>query len=137
MIDGGIFGSDQPCFGCSPTHPNGLRLSFEREGDEVVTRFSPGPLHQGPPTIMHGGLVTTLVDELAGWTLNLLRENFGFTGELTGKLLRPVPVGLEVEGRGRIERETHRVIRTAVTLRQAGSGRFCESATIRASGRLP
>lgn len=120
MIDGGIFGEEQPCFGCSPTHPSGLRLQFEREGDEVVTRFMPGPQHQGPPTIMHGGLVTTLVDELAGWVLILLREKFGFTGELSVKLLRPVRIGVEVEGRGRIARETHRVIRTAVTLRQEG-----------------
>jgi acyl-coenzyme A thioesterase PaaI-like protein len=121
LFDGGLFGPDQPCFGCSPTHPNGLRLRFSREGDEVVTRFTPGPLHQGPPTVMHGGLVTTLVDELAGWTLILLREKFGFTGELTVKLLKPIRVGTEVEGRGRIARETHRVVRIAATLRQAGA----------------
>ena len=120
MPDGSIFGAGQPCFACSPDHPHGLHMSFEREGDEVVTRYLPTAAHQGPPGIMHGGLVTTLADELAAWTVILLRDKFGFTAELKARLLRPVRIGAEVEGRGRVGRETHRVVRVTVELRQAG-----------------
>jgi uncharacterized protein (TIGR00369 family) len=129
MPDGSLFGPDQPCFGCSPTHPSGLRLAFEREGDDVVTRFTPGERHQGPPGIMHGGLVTVLADELAAWVLVLLREKFGFTAELKARLLRPVRLGREVEGRARILRETHRVVRIAVELRQEGALAYAAEAT--------
>ncbi|HKA91520.1 MAG TPA: PaaI family thioesterase [Haliangiales bacterium] len=124
MIDGNLFGADQPCFGCGPNHPQGFRLRFEREGDEVVTRFTPGPFHQGPPGIMHGGLVATLADEVGAWTVVLLREKFGFTAEVAGKLLRPVRVGAEVVGRGRVIRETRRVLRVGVDLVQAGAPAF-------------
>ena len=67
------------CFGCSPTHPTGFRLEFDKEGDVVTTRFVPKTEHQGPPGILHGGLVTTLADELAAWTIiatRLTRSGF-------------------------------------------------------------
>ena len=121
---GALCGAGQPCFGCSPDHPHGFRLRFFREGDEVITRFTPGDLHQGPPGIMHGGLVATLADEVGAWTVVLLREKFGFTAEISAKLLRPIRVGAEVEGRGRVLRESRRVLRVAVELRQNGAAAF-------------
>ena len=63
-MDGHLFGEDQACFGCGPKHPFGFHLKFEREGDQILTRFLPGPQYQGPPGIMHGGLVMTLADEV-------------------------------------------------------------------------
>ena len=38
-LDPSTFGAAQPCFGCSPEHPIGFHLRFEREGDEIVTRL--------------------------------------------------------------------------------------------------
>jgi uncharacterized protein (TIGR00369 family) len=124
ILDGSLFGDDQPCFGCSPTHPQGFRLRFERAGDAVTTRFTPGAAHQGPPGVMHGGLVTTLADELGAWALVLLREKFGFTAELQARFLRPVRVGAEVTGTSRIARDGTRVVRVAVDLAQAGEAAF-------------
>jgi acyl-coenzyme A thioesterase PaaI-like protein len=114
------FGKEQPCFGCSPSHEIGFRLRFARSdaGDEVITRFTPGARHQGPPGLMHGGLVTTLADELAAWTVVGLLEKFAFTAQIAGKLLRPVRVGVEVVGRGRISSSTTRTVRVDVRLRQ-------------------
>lgn len=118
-VNGSLFGPGQPCFGCSPDHPHGLHLTFAREGDEVVTRFTPGDTHQGPPGIMHGGLVTTVADELAAWALILLRDKFGFTAEIAAKLHRPLRVGVAAEGRASIARESRRVVRVRVELTQA------------------
>lgn len=119
-LDPDLFGPDQPCFGCSPHHPIGFHLRFAREGDEVVTRFVPGEQYQGPPGIMHGGLVATLADELAAWTVIGLLERFGFTASMQLKLRRPVRVGVEVEGRGRIVHDTPRTAQVAVRLLQGG-----------------
>lgn len=119
LHDGSIFGPGQPCFGCAPDHPTGLRLRFSREGDEVVTRFTPGDGHQGPPTIMHGGLVATLADEIGAWAIILLCEKFGFTAEMQGKLHRPIRTGAEVIGRGRVVKPGARVVGVGVELRQA------------------
>lgn len=118
LHDGATFGPGQPCFGCAPDHPVGFRLRFAREGDEVVTRFTPGEQYQGPPTIMHGGLVATLADEIGAWALILLLERFGFTAEMHCKLRKPIRIGEEVEGRARIAKSGSRVVNVAVELRQ-------------------
>jgi acyl-coenzyme A thioesterase PaaI-like protein len=119
-IEPNRFGPGHPCFGCSPEHPIGFHLLFEREGDEVVTRFVPGEQYQGPPGIMHGGLVTTLADEVAAWTVIVLLDKFGFTASLSAKLRRPVRIGAVVEGRGRLLKETSRVVHVGVRLVQGG-----------------
>lgn len=123
-LDPELFGKDQPCFGCSPTHPIGLRLRFSVEDGVVSTRFTPGERHQGPPGIMHGGLVTTLADELAAWTLIGVLGKFGFTASMALKLLRPVRIRVELVGRGRIEKQSPRVVRVAVAIEQAGEEAF-------------
>lgn len=121
-LDHELFGPGSPCFGCAPHHPTGFRLRFAREGEgdaaRVVTRMTPGEAYQGPPGIMHGGLVGTLADELAAWTVIGLRARMGFTASYEGRLLKPVRIGREVVGTGRIARETPRVLDLEVVLEQ-------------------
>ena len=127
-LDCELFGREQPCFGCSPTHPIGFHLTFARRGEQVVTRFTPGPQYQGPPGLMHGGLVTTLADEIAAWAIIANKGCFGFTADIQARLTRPVRIGVEVEGTGHIEKDNPRVVRTVVELHQDGAlcykGRF-------------
>ena len=118
-LDGTIFGPGQPCFGCGPDHAIGFRLAFEVEGDEVVTRFTPTERYQGPPGIMHGGLVATLADEIAAWAVIALLEKFGFTAQMTCKLHKPVRVGVPLVGRGAIVRDARRIVQTRATIVQA------------------
>jgi acyl-coenzyme A thioesterase PaaI-like protein len=117
-LDPNTFGEGQPCFGCGQDHPTGLRLRFERDGEWVRTQFMPGDGHQGPPGIMHGGLVTTLADEVAAWAVVGILGKFGFTAAMSAKLLKPVRVGLEVAGRSRIARDAGRIVTVEVVLSQ-------------------
>jgi acyl-coenzyme A thioesterase PaaI-like protein len=117
-LDSEIFGPDSTCFGCSPRHPIGFRLRFRQEGELVTTTFLPHDDLAGPPGIMHGGLVTTLADEVAAWTVVAQKARFGFTGAITAKLLRPVRIGVLVEAEGRIVRESSRVLEVEVRLMQ-------------------
>jgi acyl-coenzyme A thioesterase PaaI-like protein len=123
-LDGHLFGPGQPCFGCSPDHPFGFHLTFTREGDEIVTRFVPLERHQGPVGIMHGGLVSTLGDEVAAWAIIGILGKFGFTASFDAKLLRPVRIGIPVIGRSKISRESRRVVEVAVRLSQDGLDAF-------------
>jgi len=64
---------DNPCFGCGPNHPRGLRLRFERiradDGvEEVRSRFVPRPDEIGWPTLFHHGLLFTVLYECSYWT---------------------------------------------------------------------
>jgi acyl-coenzyme A thioesterase PaaI-like protein len=123
-LDGSIFGPGQPCFGCGPDHPIGFRLAFEREGDEIVTRFVPGDRHQGPPGIMHGGLVTTLADEIAAWAVIALLGKFGFTAAMSCKLHKPVRVGVPLVGRGSLVRDSGRIVQTRARIVQEDTDMF-------------
>jgi acyl-coenzyme A thioesterase PaaI-like protein len=119
-LDGRIFGEEQQCFGCAPDHPSGFRLSFSRVGDAIETRFVPDDRHQGPPGIMHGGLVFAVADEIAVWTVIATRGKFAFTAGIDGRLLRPTRIGRELVGRGALVSERRGVARSEVVLTQGG-----------------
>lgn len=73
---------------------------------------------------MHGGLVGTLADEIGAWTLILILGKFGFTAEMRGKLKRPIRIGKEVEGRGRVTKQGARVVSVSVELLQEGASAY-------------
>ncbi|SRR5258706_12458986 len=123
-LDGSLFGPNNRCFACSPDHPTGLRLQFAIEGDEVITRFTPSAAHEGAPGVMHGGLVTTIADEVGCWALIALRGKFGFTGTMTSRFPGPVRVGRELVGRATITKESTRVVHVDVRLGQEGATCF-------------
>lgn len=123
-LDVNPFGPGQPCFGCAQDHPFGFRLRFSREGDEVATTFTPDDRYQGPPGIMHGGLVTTLADEVAAWAVIGVLEKFGFTAQLSGRLHKPVRIGVPIEGRAKIAKSTPRLVVSNVRLIQNGEDAF-------------
>jgi acyl-coenzyme A thioesterase PaaI-like protein len=52
------------CFLCGVNNPIGLKLAFYTDGeDRCIASFQPRPEHQGYPGQLHGGIVTTLLDE--------------------------------------------------------------------------
>ena len=120
-LDGSLFGPGQPCFGCSPDHPAGFHLRFEMEGDTILTRMVPAKHHQGPLGLMHGGLISTLADEVAAWAVLVHTGKFGFTTHFEARLSKGVRVGVEVEARAKLTKQTSRVVRTQVELHQAGA----------------
>ena len=121
-LDGSLFNPGNPCFGCSPDHPHGFHLKLEQDedGGGVTARFTPTKDHQGPPGVMHGGLVMTLADEIAAWAIVAKLEKFGFTTSFEGRFRAPVRIGKETLGTGRITKESSRVVRVEVRLSQEG-----------------
>lgn len=129
-LDGHLFGDDQPCFGCGPAHPVGFRLRFRRDGDQMLTRFTPSAEYQGPANIMHGGLVATLADEVGAWAIIGLLGKFGFTAKMQATFHHPIRIGRELEGRSWIEKDLRRLADIGVRITQgeqlcfSGSFRF-------------
>ncbi len=117
-LNGNLFGADQPCFGCGPNHPIGFQLKFERDGDTLLTRFTPGPQYQGPLGIMHGGLVATLADEVAAWAVIGLLEKFGFTAGAEMRWKKPLRINVEAIGKSHIIKATSRVVTVGVSITQ-------------------
>ena len=51
------------CFGCGQNNPIGLKLSFTKDGDILQAEYTPDKVYQGWPGIVHGGILTCLLDE--------------------------------------------------------------------------
>jgi len=52
------------CVMCGPSHPNGLRLKFKVEPDSAVKAMvNCHPTLQSYANVIHGGIVSTLLDE--------------------------------------------------------------------------
>lgn len=128
-LDPYVFGETQRCYGCGPHNPDGLRLRFTREGDAVVTRFTPRAGQEGPPNVFHGGLQATLADEVAGWTLVGILGKMGFTTSMSVRYIRPLKIDVEVEARGRVVSQTGNVVTVDVVLRQGGKTGLMGSVT--------
>jgi uncharacterized protein (TIGR00369 family) len=91
------------CFACAPDNTHGLHMEFFEEGEEVVSRWQPQQHHQGWGDILHGGIQTTLMDEIASWTIFAKKHVAGMTTKLEIKFLKPVFVsGGELTVRARI-----------------------------------
>jgi acyl-coenzyme A thioesterase PaaI-like protein len=141
MTGGSLFGPNNRCFACAPDHPSGLRMQFSVEnpvtetgelalrGTAVLSSFVPGDLHQGASNMMHGGLLTTFADELAVWTIVLLRGHFGFTGTMNSRFLRPIRLGVPLLGRGSITRNLARLVDVEVAVTQAEELAFTSKMT--------
>ena len=78
------------CFACGPRNPSGLRLRFDRDGDKVTTTFQAREEYQGFPGYLHGGIITTLLDEVMS-RVSLLDDRWTFTARMDVRFRRPIP----------------------------------------------
>ena len=97
------------CFVCGRENPIGLKVSFYQQGNQVVTRFTPGPEHQGYPDRMHGGIAATLLDETMG-RAGFIHGFWTFTMEFQAKYRKPIPLGEEITVVGEMTRDRGRAI---------------------------
>jgi len=58
---------DRRCFVCGTENPHGLCLDIKDTEDGVASVFDPPTWAQGYQGIVHGGIVATLLDEMAVW----------------------------------------------------------------------
>lgn len=113
-------GDDGGCFVCGKNNPFGLQLEFETEGDEYVTYFVPEKRHQGYIGITHGGIISTILDEVMARYVHVLGHN-SVTGEMTVRFKKPARIGQKLRFAGRVEEEkTRRVLCSAKATDESG-----------------
>ena len=78
------------CFGCSPNNPIGLHMDFYEDGDDIVSFWHPQQHYQGWIDTMHGGILSTLIDETCGWVVSRKKQCSGFTTQLNLKFRKSV-----------------------------------------------
>ncbi len=92
------------CFVCGIDNPIGLHLAFYTDDEgRCIARFRPKPEHQGYPGHLHGGIISTLLDETMGRVLT--HEGvFALTGRLEIKFRKPVPMDQDLSVVGELTR---------------------------------
>lgn len=78
------------CFGCCPDNPLGVHMEFYEDGDDIVSFWNPKTHYQGWINTMHGGILSTLIDETAAWTVFRKLQTSGVTTHLEVRYKKPV-----------------------------------------------
>ncbi len=104
------------CFACGKDNPIGLKLEFQEEGDVVRSEFTPSELHEGWPGFVHGGILSTILDEAMGYATILQGINC-VTAKMEVRLRKQAPVGERLLISSSISHRTKRLIETEATLR--------------------
>lgn len=116
------------CFACAPTNPHGLKMEFWEDGDEVVSLWHPSPDYEGWLGTLHGGVQSTLLDELGGWWIGRKMQTSAMTTSLNVKYRKPVPSSPDktLELRCRLKEQKRAFVILDMTL--AVDGEVCTSA---------
>jgi acyl-coenzyme A thioesterase PaaI-like protein len=90
------------CFGCSQTNPNSFRLRFLITEEGCLTKCVIPDDFCGIDGIVHGGIVTMLLEEIAQWTIVARLGKFGITRQILVRYLMPVPTNTDLVVTSRI-----------------------------------
>ena len=77
------------CFVCGESNVVGLNLRFETDGRIVQTRFTPRAEHVGFQNVVHGGIISTLLDEILVWACAVQTKRFAYCAELNVRFVKP------------------------------------------------
>ena len=90
-------GGDDYCFGCGAKNPIGLHLEFAPVEDKVVAKKILPREYQGYTNVVHGGIVTLLLDEAMGSFVQEKYNEQAMTGRLEVRYKHPTPVETELK----------------------------------------
>lgn len=88
------------CFGCGRDNPIGLKLDMKLDGDRCVAYFTPKAEHESYGDRMHGGLTSTLLDEVMGDYVFRKAGKPAYTAQLEIRFRSAIRIGetVKVEG---------------------------------------
>ena len=103
------------CYGCGRLNEHGHQIKSYWDGDESVCYFVPKPYHTAIPGYVYGGLLASLIDchgtgTAAAAAYREAKRNMDtepalryLTGSLHVNYLKPTPMGVTLEIRGKVK----------------------------------
>jgi acyl-coenzyme A thioesterase PaaI-like protein len=103
------------CFGCGRLNEHGYKIKSYWQGEESICVFTPQPYHIAVPGFVYGGLIASLVDchgtgtaaaaayRSQGRPMDSQPAMRFVTGSLHVDYLKPTPLGVPLELRGRVK----------------------------------
>ena len=113
---------DTMCFGCGKDNPMGLHLHFRTDENGCYTSFVPQPVHQSYDGRMHGGLISTLLDETMGNYPYMYEHKVAYTARLEVRFRQPVRIGERIHVITKVKRRKGRLLEmTGQVIREDGT----------------
>ena len=91
------YSGDDYCFGCGEKNPIGLHLNFELAEDKVIATKNLPREYEGYANFVHGGIITTLLDEAMGNYIQKKYNEQAMTGRLEIRYKHPTPVDTDLK----------------------------------------
>jgi acyl-coenzyme A thioesterase PaaI-like protein len=123
------------CYGCGRLNEKGLQIRTFQEGEETCSVFEPRPEHTAIPGFVYGGLLASLIDCHCTGTAAIAayraqgREMGSnpplrfVTASLHVDYLRPTPMGVPLEIRGKVKEIKGRKVVVSADL--SAMGKIC------------
>ena len=120
------------CYGCGRLNEHGHQIKSFWDGDETISHFTPKEYHTAIPGFVYGGLIASLIDCHGTGTAALAayraenREHDSMpalrfvTASLQVDYLKPTPLGVELELRGKILEIKGKKVITEITVSANG-----------------
>jgi acyl-coenzyme A thioesterase PaaI-like protein len=116
------------CYGCGRLNDSGYQIKSHWDGDESVCTFTPKPYHISIPGYVYGGLIASLIDchgtgtasaaayRAEGRDMDTAPPRRFLTASLHVDYLKPTPLGVQLEVRGRVKEVKGRKVVVSATL---------------------
>ena len=106
---------DNGCFVCGKNNPDGLQLKFTYpQPGTCRVGFVPEQKYQGWKGILHGGIISTLLDEALAHAVGGAEGGGGaseaVTAELTVRFKKPVRIGSKIVLSGKVEKDNGKIV---------------------------
>ena len=93
---------DHNCFGCSPSNPSGLQMKFFADGDKVFSNVTIPDHLCGWSNIAHGGVITTILDEIMSWAALHFLKRITMTKSMQIEFIKPVYIHRQLRAEGKV-----------------------------------
>ena len=105
------------CFGCGRDNPIGLKLDMHMEDGRCVAYFTPKAEHESYGDRMHGGLTSTLLDEVMGDYVFRTAGKPAYTARLEIRFRSAIRIGetVKVEGWSEVHRGRLFIMKGCIT----------------------
>ena len=81
------------CFGCGPANEHGLKMKFFGSENMIYSEIAVPDYLLGWNGVVHGGILSTILDEVMSWGAIFLARKFILTKSMTVNYHKPVYVG--------------------------------------------
>ena len=84
---------NQTCFACGSQNPHGLKMTFSTDGERVYSFMQVPRTMTGWDQTVHGGILSTILDEIMGWSVIYLLKKIGMTKSIKVQFNKAVQTG--------------------------------------------